>query len=84
MWIVMFRKLDVKLLYSIAYHSQTNDQFERTNQTMKIVLRFYFERMQNSFEWSNVFLKIQRHLNNVINVIIDKTLNETTYDFTSI
>lgn len=80
----MFRKLDVKLLYSTTYHSQTNDQFERTNQIVKIVLRFYLEKMQNSFEWSSVFLKIQRHLNNVISATIDKTLNEIAYNFTSI
>jgi hypothetical protein len=31
LWKIIFDKLDVKLLYSIAYHSQSNEQFERTN-----------------------------------------------------
>ena len=84
MWIVMFNKLEVKLLYFTVYHSQTNDQFERTNQTVEIALRFHLSRMFNFAKWSRVLFKIQRHLNNFTQSAIGKTSNETVYDFTSV
>ena len=40
-WQIIFRKLKIDLLTSIAYHSQTNDQSKRTNQIVKIALRFW-------------------------------------------
>jgi hypothetical protein len=36
------------MLYSIAYHSQTNDVNERTNQTLKIALRYYIQKLHDS------------------------------------
>ena len=36
----MFTRLEVKLLYSVAYHPQTDGLLERTNQTVKIAFRF--------------------------------------------
>ena len=39
-WKALFSKLGVKLLYSTAYHPQTDKSSERTNQTIEIVLRF--------------------------------------------
>ena len=83
MWTIIFKKLEIKLLYFTVYHSQTNDQFERTNQTIEIVLRFHLIIMKNSKKWSVVFLKIQRHFNNVVSITIDKSSNETAYEFTS-
>ena len=82
MWTVIFRKLKVKLFYFTAYHSQTDDQFERTNQTIEIVLRFHLAIMKNSKQWSIVLSKIQRHFNNVVSVTTDKSPNETVYEFT--
>ena len=40
-WKEIFAKLGVKFLTSIAYYSQTDDQFERINQTVEIALRFH-------------------------------------------
>ncbi len=34
----MFKKLGVKLLYSIAYHLQTDGQSEQSNQILEITL----------------------------------------------
>lgn len=36
----MFKKLGVKLLYSIAYHLQKDGQSEKNNQTFEIAVRF--------------------------------------------
>ena len=77
----MFRQLDVKLFYFIAYHSQIDDQFERINQIVKIALRFAMIMLNNSIDWSNLMFRIQRIFNNII-VSIDKTFNEIFYDFT--
>ena len=41
MWIVIFKKLDVRFLYFIVYHFQTNEQNEKTNQIVEIVFRFH-------------------------------------------
>lgn len=37
-WTVLFKKLGVKLLYSTAYHPQTDGSSERMNQTVEIAL----------------------------------------------
>ena len=82
LWIELFRQLNVKLLYSTTYHSQIDDQFERINQTLKIALRFVMIMLNNSIDWSDIIFRIQRIFNNFI-INIDKTFNETFYDFTS-
>ena len=84
MWFVIFQRLEVKLLYFIAYHSQTNEQSERTNQTIEIAFRFHLTTMKTPAKWSLILVKIQRYFNNVVSTTITKTLNETFYDFTSI
>ena len=84
LWCVIFNKLDVLLLYFIAYHVQTNKQIEIFNQIVEIVLQFYLVTMKNSVNWLNVLLKMQRHINNNQFSVIFKIFNETTYDFTSI
>ncbi len=40
LWQTLFEKLGVGLMYSTAYHPQTDGSSERTNQTVEIVLRF--------------------------------------------
>ena len=40
LWSTLFDMLGVKLLYSTAYHPQTDGSLERTNQTIEIALRF--------------------------------------------
>ena len=37
---MMFRSLNIKILTITTYYSQTNKQLKRTNQTIKIVLRY--------------------------------------------
>lgn len=40
-WRIVFQKLKVSLLTFTTYYSQTDDQFERINQIVKIVIKFY-------------------------------------------
>ena len=44
----MFRKLNIKLFYFIAYHPQTDDLFEKINQTVKITLRYHFSKLKHA------------------------------------
>ena len=83
-WKVIFKQLKILLLYFIAYHFQIDDQSNRINQIVEIVLRFFMTIMNDFIEWSELLSRIQRHINNSVSVTIEKTLNETTYDFTSI
>ena len=79
----MFKKLNVKILYSIIYYFQINKQNERINQIIEIVIKFHLTTIKNSINWFDVLLKIQRYLNNEISTIIIKSSNKTIYEFTS-
>ena len=81
-WAKLFRQLKVKFFYFTIYHSQIDEQFKRTNQTMKIALRFAIVDLDNFVDWSNVFLNIQREINN-FSTNINKNSNEIFYDFIS-
>ncbi len=82
MWTAMFRKLGVNLLYSTAYHPQTDGQSERTNQTVEIALRSHLAGMERPADWPMILPRIQRNLNNAVSSTTGKTPNEAAYGFT--
>ena len=82
MWTIMFTRLKVKLLYSAAYHSQTDDLSKRINQIVEIALRFLISTLKYSDLWFEVLSHVQRDFNNSIS--IDSSSNEIVYDFTSV
>ena len=84
LWLAIFKRLGVKLLYSTAYHPQTDGQSERTNQTVEIALRFYMAAMEDATEWPEVLPRIQRHFNNSTSAATGKTPNEASYGFTPV
>ena len=47
----MFVAMGVKLLYSTAYHPQTDGASERTNQTVELALRYYFHGLDDPRKW---------------------------------
>ena len=53
-WTSLFEKLGVKLLYSTAYHPQTDGSSERTNQTVEIALHFFVHALVDPSEWPQV------------------------------
>jgi hypothetical protein len=79
-WRTVFNKFKIKLLMSIVYHSQTNEQSKRTNQIVKIALRFFLTK-NSKIDWINVASLIQVSLNNFLNVSIELSSNEITYEF---
>lgn len=79
-WSTLFGNFEIKLFYSIAYHSQTNELFERTNQTAKITLRYHMITLNDFRVWIKVFFAIQRVFNNFV-FFIDHISNEVVYEF---
>lgn len=55
-WMTLFEKLGVKLLYSIAYHPQTDGSSKKTNQIIEIALRFFIHALENLAYWPQVLL----------------------------
>lgn len=80
-WKTLFTKLEIKLLYSTAYHLQINGSSERTNQTIEIVLRFFVYAIEDFVRWPKVLPQIQSLLNNTSVSTTRKTPNEITYSF---
>ncbi len=83
LWRTLFTKLNVFMLYSTAYHSQTNDVNERTNQTLKIALRYYIQELHDSTLWITALWKFQSVFNNTRSAAIEKISNELLYEVTS-
>ena len=68
------------MLTFTAYHSQTNEQSERTNQTIEITLRFHVTAHSEN-DWSEMLLFLQAKFNNVKQFVIDYASNELIYEF---
>ena len=79
-WKTIVKKFDTFMLIFIAWHFQTNDQFERINQIIKIALRFHCTTFLND-DWFKVTSYLQVENNNVMHIIIDFASNELIYDF---
>ena len=79
-WRNIFKHLKIQFLMFIAWYAQTNDQNERINQIMKIVLKFWIIFNSNVNFIENLFY-IQVEINNIIFVVIEHTFNEICYDF---
>ena len=61
-WKAVFKVLETKLLYSSAYHPQTDGQTERTNRTLEQMLRMYVQR--NPDEWDCYLAPLEFAYNN--------------------
>lgn len=79
-WRETFRKLDTSLLISIVYYLQTNEQFKRINQTVKIALTFLLSSTNKS-KWFSLLSVLQVNLNNSRFASTSFSLNEILYDF---
>lgn len=80
-WTTLFKKLGVKLFYSIAYYSQTDRSSERRNQTIEIVLQFFIQAFYNPGLWLQVLPRIQTIINNTSSFSNRKTPNTVAYGF---
>jgi hypothetical protein len=78
-WTAIFKRMDVKILMSTAYHPQTDGQSEATNQYLQSVLRFYVnERMD---DWVKYLAEAEYVINNSPSSSTKKSPNEILYGF---
>jgi hypothetical protein len=78
-WTAIFKRMDVKILMSTAYHPQTDGQSEATNQYLQSVLCFYVnERMD---DWVQYLAEAEYVINNSPNLSTNKAPNEILYEF---
>ena len=79
LWKTIFQSLEIELFYFTAYHLQSNEQSERTNQIMKIALRYYL--FNNSDEnWKVFAIRLRETLNNAKNAFTRLFSNKMTYE----
>ena len=77
-WRALFKKLEVILLTTIAYHAQTNEQLERINQTVEIAIRYL---VKTNIDVISSLFSLQTQFNNFSNSIIDQFSNDIIYEF---
>lgn len=77
----LFTKLRIKVLYSTAYHPQTDGSSEYTNQIIEIALRFFVHALVDSFYWPEVLPHIPSILNNISSFTTGETLSKIAYGF---
>ena len=81
LWKALFQELKVKLLYSTAYHPQTDGASERTNQTAEIAIRFWMSTLDDVGAWPLTLPAIQSNHNNMISSPLGRSPNEVAYGF---
>jgi hypothetical protein len=65
LWKILFKVVEIDLLISAVYHSQTDDQSERTNQTIEIAFR-YLLTSNSDLSWHEALSSMQQTLMNII------------------
>ena len=79
-WQQFFSRLDTEILTTTTYHSQTNEQFERSNQIVKIAIRFLYAN-DSDVDVIVALSSIQSRLNNSLNASTELCFNEIIYEF---
>ena len=63
LWQQILKLLNVDLLYFTAWHPQTNEQFEKSNEIVEIALRYFILTVSHDL-WSTVLSQLTTILNN--------------------
>ena len=78
-WKTLCAKLRIKLLFSTAYHPQTDGQTEVTNRTLSTLLRVLIKK--NIKEWEECLPIAEYSYNRAIHPTIGKSPFEVVYGF---
>ncbi len=78
LWKSLFKVVEINLLTSIAYHSQTNEQSERINQTVEIALRYLLTSSSN-LSWHKTLSSLQQKFMNT-KTFTEHSSNEILYE----
>jgi transposase InsO family protein len=79
LWKQIFKKLGVSLLFSTAYHPQTDGQSEATNKYLQTMLRFFVNERQD--DWSMYLGEAEAIINNSNTASMKMSPNEILYGF---
>ena len=79
LWRGLFAKLGVSLLFSTAYHPQTDGQSEATNKYLQTTLRFFVNERQD--DWCNYLGEAELIINNARTSSTKSSPNEILYGF---
>jgi transposase InsO family protein len=79
MWRELFTKLGTSLLFSTAYHPQTDGQSEATNKYLQTMLRFFVNERQD--DWSQFLGEAEAIINNSNTAATGMSPNEVLYGF---
>ena len=79
-WKITFHHLRVKLHYITTYHFSVDEQSERTNQTVELVMRLALMKDEIT-NFTILLSSIQTMLNNSVNSFIKIFFNEIIYEF---
>jgi len=79
LWRNLFNKLGVSLLFFTAYHLQTDEQSEATNQYLQTILWFFVNECQN--DWAEHLEEVEFIINNLTNFFTKMSLNEILFGF---
>jgi hypothetical protein len=79
LWRNLFAKLGTSLLFSTAYHPQTDGQSEATNKYLQTMLRFFVNERQD--DWSIFLGEVESFINNATTSATKLAPNEILYGF---
>ena len=77
----MFKQLNVTMIFSTAWHPQTDGSSERSNQTIEIALRHFLSKMENPTKWPKVLGELSLALFCAKSASINMSASEATYGF---
>lgn len=80
LWKEIYTILDAKLLFSTAYHPQTDGISERKNQTVETAIRYHYAANPD-LPWVNILPALQHKLNNSYSAPIGRAPNELVLGF---
>jgi hypothetical protein len=76
-WTELFKKIDIQLRMSTAYHPETDGSSERSNKTVIEALRHYVNVRQS--DWADHLIHVETVMNNSVNATTSKTPTELLY-----
>ncbi|MCO5561028.1 hypothetical protein L7F22_014649 [Adiantum nelumboides] len=79
-WTSLFKSLGTNLLFSSAYHPQTDGQIERVNQILEEMLRHYIQ--QRLASWEEYLPLVEFAYNNAPHSVTDMTPFQAAYGHT--
>lgn len=79
-WKTVLGKFGVVFLINIVYHPQTDGQNEKTNQTVKSVLK-YWMTSHSGENWTKFLPRLKSIFNNMANISTNSFPNEIIYGY---